>query len=310
MGLMRSVLLAGSASPWLRAQARRRGFVRRSVSHFLPGEHLDDALTAAAHLGEGDIPTVLTHLGENLATAAEADQVTAHYRRVFEATASAGLDAQVSVKLTQLGLDLDRERCFSNLRTLVEAAEATGSRIWIDMESSEYVDATLELFRRARAQSHRVGVCLQSYLHRTPADLETLLPLGPALRLVKGAYREPPWRALQSKSDIDERFFVLATRVLGQEAGSDESFCAVATHDPRLVERLRSFVAHRDVPGDAYEFEMLYGIQRPLQTRLVAEGERLRVLISYGEHWFPWYMRRLAERPGNLWLVARSLLSR
>lgn len=305
---MRSVLLAGSRSPWLRAQATRRGFVRRSVSRFMPGERLGDALAAAARLRDQGIPTILTHLGENLATAAEADEVTDHYRRVFEAVASAGLDAQVSVKLTQLGLDLDRERCLRNLRALVERAGEGDSRVWIDMEGSAYVDATLDLFRRVHPLSARVGICLQAYLHRTPSDLESLLPLGPAVRLVKGAYNEPPDRALRRKRDVDARFFTLATRLLGDEARRHGSFLGIATHDPRLVERLRSLVAAQEVSPGAYEFEMLYGIQRSLQTRLVADGQRLRVLISYGAHWFPWFMRRLAERPANLWFVARNLV--
>ncbi len=305
---MRTVLLAGSRSPWLRAQATRRGFVRRSVSRFMPGERLEDALAAAARLRDKGIPTIFTHLGENLATAAEADEVTDHYRRVFEAAASAGLDAQVSVKLTQLGLDLDHERCLRNLRALVEGAGEGDSRVWIDMEGSAYVDVTLDLFRRVQALSPRVGVCLQAYLHRTPTDLESLLPLGPAIRLVKGAYNEPPDRALRRKRDVDARFFTLAARLLGDEARRYGSFLGIATHDPRLVERLRSLVAAHQVSPDAYEFEMLYGIQRSLQARLVAEGQRLRVLISYGAHWFPWFMRRLAERPANLWFVARTLV--
>jgi proline dehydrogenase len=309
MGLMRSALLAGSQSAWLRAQATRRGFVRRSVSRFMPGERAEDALEAAARLREQGISTILTRLGENLADAGEADEVTDHYRRVFDAVTAAGLDTQISIKPTQLGLDLDRERCFRNLRALVERAGVGDNRLWIDMESSEYVDATLDLYRRARALSTRVGVCLQAYLHRTPDDLASLLHLGPAIRLVKGAYKEPPDRALARKRDVDDRFFTLATRMLSEEARRSGAFLGIATHDPKLLERLRTFLAANEVPPVAYEFEMLYGIARPLQARVVAEGACLRVLISYGEYWFPWYMRRLAERPANVWFVAKSLIS-
>jgi proline dehydrogenase len=309
MGLMRSALLAGSQSAWLRGQATRRGFVRRSVSRFMPGERLEDALLAARGLQAQGIGTILTRLGENLADAGEADEVTDHYRRVFDAVAAASLDAQISIKPTQLGLDLDRERCFRNLRALVERASVGDNRLWIDMEGSPYVDATLELYRRARELSPRVGVCLQAYLHRTPADLESLLHLGPAIRLVKGAYKEPPAVALPRKRDVDERFFTLATRLLGEEARRNGAFLGIATHDARLIERLRAHVAASQVPKAAYEYEMLYGIGRPLQGRLAADGQRLRVLISYGEYWFPWYMRRLAERPANVWFVARSLIS-
>jgi proline dehydrogenase len=309
MSLMRRVLLAGSESPWLRAQAKRRAFVRRSVARFMPGERLEDALSTADRLRREGIGTIFTRLGEDLTTAAEADEVAEHYARVLDAATAAGLDGGISLKPTQLGLHLDRERCFRHLRGLVERAGVTDRRVWIDMESSDRVDATLELFRRARERSPHVGVCLQAYLHRTPADLEALLPLGPAIRLVKGAYRESPDRALARRRDVDERFFALATHLLGEEARRNGSFLAIATHDPRLIERLRSFLSAHQVPPTAYEFAMLYGIQRPQQTRLAAEGQRLRVLVSYGEHWFPWYMRRLAERPANVWFVARNLVS-
>jgi proline dehydrogenase len=309
MGLMRDALLAASQSAWLRQEATRRAFVRRSVARFMPGEGLEDALGAAVRLREQGIATILTRLGENLTDARDADEVTDHYRRVFDAITAAGVDAQISIKPTQLGLDLDPGRCFRNLRALVERAGVAGNRVWIDMEGSDYVEATLDLFRRARELSPRVGVCLQAYLHRTPADLEALLHLGPAIRLVKGAYKEPAARALPRKRDVDERFFVLATRLLGEEARRTGAFLGVATHDPRLLERVRAFVAANEVPAAAYEYEMLYGIQRPLQARLAAEGTRLRVLISYGEYWFPWYMRRLAERPANVWFVAKSLVS-
>ena len=175
------------------------------------------------------------------------------------------------------------------------------------MEGSDYVDATLDLFRGARAVSSRIGVCLQAYLRRTPADLEALLPLRPALRLVKGAYQEPADRAFPRKQDVDEAYLALATRILGQPGGPE--MLAIGTHDPRLIESLRALASERGVPRAAYEFEMLYGIQRPLQARLVQGGDRLRILISYGTYWFPWYMRRLAERPANVGFVVRNLFS-
>jgi proline dehydrogenase len=309
MGIMRSVLLAGSQSVWLRKKAMRYPFVRRSVSRFMPGETADDALAAAGTLKGQGITTILTHLGENLTDAAEADTVTRHYLEVLDKITAAGLDAQVSVKLTQLGLDLDPGKCFDNLMTLVKKAEAAGNFIWIDMEYSNYVDLTLDLYKRARAASAKVGVCLQSYLRRTAADLESLLPLGPAIRLVKGAYKEPPDRAFPRKSDVDENFYKLAMRLLDPEVRKAGGMLGIGTHDPRLIERLLALITEKGVPASAYEVEMLYGIQRPLQTRLVAEGRRLRVLISYGEYWFPWYMRRLAERPANVWFVVRNMFS-
>jgi proline dehydrogenase len=310
MGLMRNAFLAGSRSVWLRERAMRYRFVRRSVSRFMPGESLDEALEATRQLQEKGASSVLTQLGENIADKAEAEAVRRHYLEVLDQAAARGLDAQISVKLTQLGLDLDRKLCLGHLDALVERAEHHGSFVWIDMEGSAYVDATLDLYRQARASSKRVGVCLQAYLRRTPADLEALLPLRPALRLVKGAYQEPLERAFPRKSDVDEAYFTLATRALGGAGGEAAEILAIGTHDAHLVERLRATIAERALPRSAYEFEMLYGIQRALQSRLVAEGLPLRVLISYGAYWFPWYMRRLAERPANVWFVARNLFSR
>jgi len=309
MGLMRSVFLAGSRSVWLRERAMRYAFVRRSVSRFMPGETLDDALEAARALQQQGASSVLTQLGENIADAREAVAVERHYLDVLDQAAARGLDAQVSVKPTQLGLDLDPQLCLARLIALVKHAEARGNFVWIDMESSAYVDATLDLFRRARAVSPRVGVCLQAYLRRTPADLEALLPMRPALRLVKGAYQEPADRAFPRKQDVDQAYFSLAARILGQLRGEGGELLAIGTHDGHLIDRLRALASERGVPRAAYEFEMLFGIQRALQARLVEGGDRLRVLISYGSYWFPWYMRRLAERPANVWFVARNLLS-
>ena len=309
MGLTRDLLLRGSQSPWLRERAMRYGFVKRSVSRFMPGERLDDALAAARELRGRGVSTILTHLGENLSDAAEADRVTRHYLDVLERVRAEGLDAEISVKPTQLGLDLDRERCRENLLRLVEAARGAGNFVWIDMESSAYVDVTLDLYRAARARAPQVGVCLQSYLRRTAADLESLLPLEPSIRLVKGAYNEPAEVAFPSKRDVDENFFMLAARFLSATARSTAALLGIATHDVRLIERLQRFIATADIAARSYEFEMLYGIQRTLQQRLVGEGRRLRVLISYGEYWFPWYMRRLAERPANVLFVVKNLVS-
>jgi proline dehydrogenase len=308
MGLMRRALLAGSRSAWLRERAVKYTFVRRSVSRFMPGESLEDALVAASALQEQGIGTMLSHLGENLTRTEEADAVARHYYDVLAKIADSRLDAQISVKLTQLGLDLDKEQCYERLAKLVERADSLSNFCWIDMEASIYVDTTLELFRRVRAKSSRVGVCVQAYLRRTAADLESLLPLDPAVRLVKGAYLEAPELVFTSKRDVDENFHALATRFLTATEGR-KGLLGVATHDPRLVARMQAFAGEHGIAGDGCEFEMLYGIQRQLQQELVSKGQRLRVLICYGEYWFPWYMRRLAERPANVMFVLRNLVS-
>ena len=307
MSLMRKALLALSTNAWMRDRATKTAFVRRSVSRFMPGEHIEDALRAAAELKPQGITTILTRLGENLTRVEEAEEVTQHYLDVLDRVAASGLDAQISIKPTQLGLDLDRSLCERNLDRLLDRAAQRNNFVWIDMESSPYVDPTLALFRRTRAKTPRVGIALQAYLRRTGADLESLVPLGAAIRIVKGAYLESPEIAFARKADTDENYYRLCTRLLAPEARKPGAILHIATHDVRLADRLAAYIAQNSVPPSAYEFAMLYGIQRGQQARLAREGKRLRVLISYGEYWFPWYMRRLAERPANVWFVFRTM---
>ncbi|CAN5483285.1 proline dehydrogenase [soil metagenome] len=307
MSLMRKSLLAVSTNTWMRERATKTKFVRRSVSRFMPGEQVDDALRAAGELKGDGITTILTKLGENLTGVDEAEQVTQHYLDVFDRIAAAGLDAQVSVKPTQLGLDLEPDLCQRNMDRLAARADACGNFLWIDMESSPYVDPTLELFKRTRGRSSRVGIALQAYLYRTAKDIEELLPLRPAIRIVKGAYLEPADVAYPKKADVDENFYRLCTRLLGAEARQSGTLLHIGTHDETLTARLSAHIAEHHVPRTAYEFAMLYGIQRNHQLRLVRAGQPTRVLISYGEYWFPWYMRRLAERPANVWFVVKSM---
>jgi len=308
MSIARKILLAMSTNAWLRERATKTAFVRRSVSTFMPGERLEDAMAAAAAQQARGVATIFTKLGENVTSAVEAEEVTRHYLDVLDKVQAAGLNAQISVKPTQLGLDLDKELCFRNLQRLIERADACDNLVWIDMESSPYVDPTLDLFRRARALSPRVGIALQAYLYRTAKDVESLVPLGSAIRLVKGAYLEPPSVAYPKKADVDQNFYALACRLLAEDAQRAGGLLHIATHDPRLADRLATFIDEHRVPKTAYEYAMLYGIQRPLQQRLVAAGRPLRVLIAYGEYWFPWYMRRLAERPANVWFVVKNIL--
>jgi proline dehydrogenase len=308
MSLMRKVLLAGSTNAWLRERATRTAFVRRAVSRFMPGEHVEDALAAAAELRPQGITTILTKLGENLTGVEEAEEVTRHYLDVLDRIAASGLDAQISVKPTQLGLDLDRALCERNLDRLIARAEQHNNFVWIDMESSAYVDSTLDLFRRTRAQTPRVGVALQAYLYRTEKDVESLVPLGAAIRIVKGAYLESPEVALPRKADVDANYFKLCSRLLAPDARKPGAMLHIATHDVALADRLAAYIDQHHVPSSAYEFAMLYGIQRGQQQRIARDGRRLRVLISYGEYWFPWYMRRLAERPANVWFVVRTMV--
>ena len=310
MSLIRDAILAGSTNVWLREKAMRAPFVRRSVSRFMPGERIEDAVDAARELKISRITTILTRLGENLTEPAEADEVTAHYIDVMERVKAAGLDAQISIKPTQLGLDFDEALCTRHCMTLLDRSDALGNFLWIDMESTPYVDRTLALFRAVRERSKNVGVAIQSYLYRSAKDVESLVPLGSAIRIVKGAYKEPPDLAYPKKADVDENYFRLVSRLLDPDAVRAGCLVHIGTHDAALIDRIRGRIKQNAVSRDAYEFAMLYGIRRQLQQRLVAEGEKMRVLISYGEFWFPWYMRRLAERPANMMFVLKSMIQR
>ena len=280
MSLARKALLAMSTNPWLRDRATKTTFVRRSVSTFMPGERLDDAIVAAKAQEQLGIRTIFTKLGENLTRVEEAEEVTLHYLDVLDKVQAQQLQVQVSVKPTQLGLDLDRDLCYRNLQRLVDRAAARGNFIWIDMESSPYVDPTIDLFRRTRERSRFVGIALQAYLYRTAQDIEALLPLGSAIRMVKGAYLEPPSVAYPKKSDVDENFYKLSCRLLSGDAQQAGCLLHIATHDPALVDRLGRYIDEHRVPTASYEYAMLYGIQRPLQRRLVEAGKPLRVLIA------------------------------
>lgn len=307
VSLPQRFFLACSESEWLRNRATRFRFVRRAVTRFMPGEELDAALQAAVELREKSIDSVFTRLGEHVSSPAEAHAATGHYLEALDRMRAASLAGEVSVKLSQLGLDLGIELCASNLSEIIERAHPE-SMVWIDMESSRQVDATLGIYRSARLRQPNVGVCLQAYLHRTAADLAALLPLDPAIRLVKGAYSEPPAAALQRKQDVDENYFALARTLLSARAQSSGVRVAMATHDRRLIRRIIRHTQASGLDHGLLEFQMLYGIQRAEQARLASEGFKTMVLISYGDYWFPWYMRRLAERPANVLFVIRNLV--
>jgi proline dehydrogenase len=212
------------------------------------------------------------------------------------------------VKLTQLGVDISSAQCYGNLKRIIQHA-GEKSTVWIDMEASPYVDITLELYRRARTAFPNVGVCLQAYLHRTAQDIAALMPLSPAIRLVKGAYNESPSVAYARKEEVDESYLALTRRLLGEPARRAGVRTAIATHDCDLIRRITTFADTAGLARDQYEFQMLYGIQRAELNRLVQEGYRARILIAYGTYWFPWFVRRLAERPANVWFVVRNLFA-
>jgi proline dehydrogenase len=308
MPVMRSILLAASQNKWLRENAVNYPFVRRSVSRFMPGESLDAAMEAARGLEQKKIASVFTNLGENVKDRAEALQVTGHYLEVLRRIHESGLNTEISVKLTQLGLDLSADFCFENLDRII-AQEKKDVIVWVDMEASSYVDATLDIYKRALAIYPNAGICLQAYLYRTQKDVEGLLPMRPSIRLVKGAYREPPEIAYPNKHAVDENYFALATATMAAQASGRCPRAAFGTHDVNLIRRLAEHAAHNGYPKNHFEVQMLYGIQREEQERLARDGYRSGVLVAYGAYWYPWFVRRLAERPANLWFMARNLFA-
>jgi proline dehydrogenase len=304
---MRTLFLKASDNRWLREHGVRAPFVRRAVSRFMPGETFDDMTEAARMLAAKGIRTVFTRLGENVADLAEAQRVAAHYREGIDRIRQLGLACEPSVKPTQLGLDIDRDRARVHLHAIAAHAQSAGSYLWIDMEQSPYVDVTLALTQELRAEYPAVGVCLQAYLHRTRDDVSRMLRIGAGIRLVKGAYREPPAVALAAKSEVDGNYLALGRAMIDDKARDGTSRIVFGTHDTGIIAELIRYARETHVTAGNYEFHMLYGIQRAEQARLAAAREDVRVLIAYGTYWFPWYMRRLAERPANVWFVVKSV---
>ncbi len=307
MSVARTVLLKISDNQWLRANGTKVPFIRRAVTRFMPGESFDDMLSAARTTAADGIQAVFTRLGENVKDLTEADFVANHYLDGIDRIHAQKLVCEPSIKLTQLGLDIDRELAYGHLRDLAARTHATGSYLWIDMEQSPYVDVTLQLTKRLREEFPRIGVCLQAYLFRTREDLEDVTSRGIGVRLVKGAYNESAAVAFPKKSDVDANYYALAQVMLGPAAKAAGARAVFGTHDLPLIESIRNHARNSHVQNADYEIHMLYGIQRPAQLRLAGDGVQVRVLIAYGEYWFPWYMRRLAERPANVWFVAKSL---
>ena len=308
MALMRSVLLAASQNRWLRENAVNYPFVRRSVSRFMPGESLEAAIEAARGLERNKIGSVFTNLGENVKDRAEALQVTEHYLDALRRVHESGLNTEISVKLTQLGLDLSPDFCFENLDRII-SGEKKDAIVWVDMEASSYVEATLDIYKRALVKYPNVGICLQAYLYRTQKDVEQLLSMRPSIRLVKGAYKEPPEIAYPKKQDVDDNYFSLAATMMAAQASGRCVRAAFGTHDVKLIRRLAEHATQHGFPKRDFEVQMLYGIQREEQERLARDGYRSAVLVAYGTYWYPWFVRRLAERPANLWFMARNLFA-
>jgi proline dehydrogenase len=299
-------LLWAAANPWLSEHVPQWGFVRRAVKRFMPGEDFDAALKAAVTFNAQRIGAVFTKLGENIKSMSEATAAVEHYEMVLRTAAEAGLEPEISVKPTQVGLDIDPDATFANLNRLADAAAKAKGFLWIDMEGSAYTDRTLDLYNRVHSHHPATGVCLQAYLYRTAADAYRMLAFRPAIRLVKGAYAEPSDRAFPAKHDVDANYLALCALML-QDANRGRLRLVLATHDVQLIDRIARFADAIGMDRHQLEVHMLYGIQAAQQARLATEGYRVKALIAYGDAWYAWYLRRLAERPANVLFVARQM---
>jgi proline dehydrogenase len=275
---------------------------RRLATRFVAGQTLDSALDVSRSLNAEGITVTLDHLGESVSSLEEAASARDVYLRTLSALHETGIQGNVSLKLTQFGLDFSLDQCRANLDLLVRRAAELNSFVRVDMESSAYTTRTLDLVHEMHAAHKAVGVVIQSYLLRSRKDTESLCDGHIRVRLCKGAYLEPPSAAFQRKSDVDQNYVELMKLLLERGA-----YPAIATHDEKMIEATKAYAALRKLPRDAFEFQMLYGIRRDLQKKLVAEGYRLRLYVPFGQAWYPYYMRRLAERPANVFFLVRNL---
>jgi proline dehydrogenase len=275
---------------------------KRLATRFVAGDTLDQALAVSRRLNGEEITVTLDHLGESVTSLEEAAAARDVYLRTLSAIHDSGIRGNVSLKLTQFGLDFSYDQCLANVEQLVRRADSLESFVRVDMESSEYTDRTLELVENLHARYPRVGVVIQSYLYRSKADVEKLCDRRIRVRLCKGAYLEPHTVAFPNKKDVDQSFIELMRILLDRG-----EYPAIATHDPAMIDATKEYAAARKLPKDAFEFQMLYGIRRDLQTQLVREGYRLRLYVPFGKAWYPYYMRRMAERPANVLFILRNL---
>jgi proline dehydrogenase len=300
--VLRAFFLWLSNRRWLARVALATPLLRRMPLRFVAGTTLDQAVEAVRALNGTGASATLDVLGESVLDRASADRAAAAYVETLERIGAEGLDANVSIKLTQMGLDLGVDECLAVLGPVADAGQRLGIFIRIDMESSEYTDRTLQVVERLRADGHDAGPVIQSYLHRSVADVERLAEDRVRTRVCKGAYAEPPEVAHQEREAVGDAFVALTQRLLEADA-----YPGVATHDPDMIERVSAFARERGIGQDRFEFQMLYGVRRDLQRRLLEDGYRLRVYVPYGTEWYPYFMRRLAERPANVLFVLRSV---
>ncbi len=305
---MRRLLLWMARNRFLRTNLPKLWFAKRAVRRFMPGEDASSALDAAAKFHAEGIKSEFTRLGENVETLLECEDTASHYIGLMADIEARGIDGEVSVKLTQLGYDIDVERTLERAQRLAAKAAEGGRTFWIDMEGSSYAEGTIAFYERLKRTHPNTGLCLQSYLRRTADDIQRLMPLEPRIRLVKGAYAEPESIAYKARKDVDAAYVERAVELLeGRRDGRDVRL-GLGTHDVVLIEQIAERATAIGLPKTSFEVQMLYGIRMDQQRRLVREGYVVRNLISYGHAWYPWYMRRLAERPANVMFALRQII--
>jgi proline dehydrogenase len=306
--MLRRLLLYLSRAGWARNIVTHWGLARRMARRFVAGETLDEALAVTRTLNASGLAVTLDYLGESVVRAEDTAEVVSTYRAILDAIAAHRLHASVSLKLTHLGLDIDEALCAANLRRILEAAQPHGIGVTIDMESSAYTDTTLRLYRAARADGFaNVGTVIQAYLYRSEADMQQLAAEGAHIRLCKGAYLEPADIAYPQKKDVDASYVRLMRAYL---LSAPPAYLCIATHDEAMIAAAEETIRQHSIAPGRCEFQMLYGIRSARQAELAAAGHLTRVYVPFGAAWYPYFMRRLAERPANLWFMARSLFQR
>jgi len=308
MSISRNVLLWASENRWMRKKIPSLGFVKSAVKKFMPGEKVEEALNAAEVFQYKTIPTIFTKLGENITELSEGLAVRDHYLELIDKIAERKLDIEISLKLTQLGFDLSFEETYERFKAITKKAkEKLGNVIWIDMEGSAYTQKTIEFYKKIKSECENVGLCIQAYLYSTEKDINNLLSVNSNIRLVKGAYKEARDIAFPNKKDVDHSYLEISKKLMN--AVKEKNIrVAFGTHDEDLIYAIIKESKYLGLPKNKIEFQMLYGIKTKFQNELVKLGYKLKVLISYGDFWYPWYMRRLAERPSNVWFVLKNIL--
>jgi proline dehydrogenase len=307
---MRTIFLFLSDNRQLKQWTSQSRLAKIAARRFVAGDTIDDAIAVIRDAGRRGLRTTLDHLGENTETEAQAIAAADDYLVALDHIAATGVQSYVSVKLTQLGLDLGTDFCRENVARVAARAQAIGSFMRIDMESSDYTDRTFEILYALREDYDDVGVVVQAYLYRSRSDVEALIDAGVPVRLCKGAYNESASLAFPQKADVDRNMIDLMHLLLSAKARASGAHLAMATHDEKLIEATKAYAGAHNIPPTAYEFQMLYGVRPALQQRLADEGYGMRVYVPYGTEWYPYYMRRLAERPANVWFIISNLLRR